>query len=62
MEKLRKFISREDLLNFMVYQELSEEGERSMRRVVLADVLGNTKRKGGYDRSIVEALQKNLVD
>lgn len=46
----------------MVYQELSEEGERSMRRVVLADVLGNTKRKGGYDRSIVEALQKNLVD
>jgi len=62
IEKLRHFISREDLLNFMVYQELSDDGEREMRRIILSDVLGQTKKKGGYDRSIVEALQRNLVD
>lgn len=28
IEKLRHFITREDLLNFMVYQELSDDGER----------------------------------
>lgn len=28
LEKLRHFISRQDLLNFMVDQELSDEGER----------------------------------
>lgn len=33
-----------------------------MRRIILSDVLGQTKKKGGYDRSIVETLQKNLVD
>lgn len=33
-----------------------------MRRIILSDVLGQTKKKGGYERSIVEALQKNLVD
>lgn len=62
IEKLRHFITREDLLNFMVYQELSDDGEREMRRIILSDVLGQTKKKGGYDRSIVEALQRNLID
>jgi hypothetical protein len=33
-----------------------------MRRIILSDILGSNKKKGGYDRSIVEALQKNLVD
>ena len=46
----------------MVDQQLSDDGQREMRRIILSDVLGQTKKKGGYDRSIVEALQKNLVD
>jgi hypothetical protein len=62
LEKLRHFITRPDLLNFMVDQELSDEGEREMRRIILSDILGSNKKKGGYERSIVEALQKNLVD
>ena len=37
----------------MVDQELSDEGEREMRRIILSDVLGQTKKKGGYERSIV---------
>lgn len=32
----------------MVSQELSDEGEREMRRIILADVLGHSKKKGGY--------------
>ncbi len=33
-----------------------------MRKIILSDVLGQTKKKGGaYERSIVEALQRNLV-
>jgi hypothetical protein len=32
-----------------------------MRRIILNDVLGQSKKKGGFDRSIVEALQRNLV-
>lgn len=28
LEKLRHFITKQDLLNFMVEQELSEEGEK----------------------------------
>jgi hypothetical protein len=33
-----------------------------MRRIILSDVLGSSKKKGGYERSIVEALQRNLAD
>ena len=62
IEKLRNFISRQDLLNFMVDQELSEAGEKQMRRIILSDVLGQSKKKGGYERNIIEALHKNLAD
>lgn len=53
LEKLRNFISRQDLLNFMVDQELSEGGEKQMRRIILSDVLGQSKKKGGYERNII---------
>ncbi len=46
----------------MVDQELSDEGEKEMRRIILSEVMGQSKKKGGYERSIVEALQKNLTD
>ena len=48
LEKLRHFITRQDLLSFMVDQQLSDEGEREMRRIILNDVLGQSKNKGGY--------------
>jgi hypothetical protein len=55
---LRHFISRQDLLNFVVDQELSGDGEREMRRIILSDILSN--KKNGYDRNIVGQLQQNL--
>ena len=31
-----------------------------MRKIILSDVLGQSKKKGGYDRNIVSTLHKNL--
>lgn len=63
LEKLRSFITRQDLLNFMVEQELSEEGERQMRRLILSEAMGSgAKKKPTYGRSVIESLQKNLYD
>ena len=61
LEKLRNFLTRQDLLNFILDQELSEAGEKQMRRIILSDVLGQSKKKGGYERNIIEALHKNLA-
>lgn len=62
LEKLRNFITRQDLLNFILDQELSEAGEKQMRRIILSDVLGQSKKKGGYERNIIEALHRNLAE
>ena len=61
LEKLRHFISKQDLLNFVVDQELSEEGEAKMRKIILSDVLGQSKKKTVYNRNIIETLQKSIV-
>lgn len=61
LEKLRNFISKQDLLNFVVDQELSEEGEAKMRKIILSDVLGQNKKKTVYNRNIIETLQKSIV-
>jgi hypothetical protein len=47
----------------MVEQELSEEGERQMRRLILSEAMGSgAKKKPTYGRSVIESLQKNLYD
>lgn len=62
LEKLRHFITKEHLLNFVVEQELSEEGENRMRKIILSGGLGQSKKKNSYARNIIESLQKSLVE
>ena len=53
LEKLRYFITKQDLLNFMVEQELSEEGEKEMRKLILSEALGGSKKKAVYSKNII---------
>ena len=61
LEKLRHFMTKQDILEFMYEQELSEEGARKMRRLIFPQG-NNQKKAGGYAKNVVDTLQKNLVE
>ena len=46
----------------MVEQELSEEGEKEMRKLILAEAIGGNKKKSVFSRDIVESLQKSIIE
>ena len=52
-------MTKQDILEFMYEQELSEEGARKMRRLIFPQ---SVQQKKPFAKNVVDNLQKNLVE